>query len=167
MVFPPLPAANYAQLLVAQAVASKVVPFTPAAFQSGGETWFEGSGAFILTDQGAWRRVWDRHIQNESIGSLNGVGNLNPPPAIDFEKSVVVALFAGPQKGFLGYQVQGGYALGKQATLRLIPVVNARPGIAVPRPWAFMVLPRTEMSVSIQIPGQNGWNTILKVSPNR
>ena len=167
MVFPPVPTSNYLQILAAQAIASKVTRFTPAGYQSGGETWFDGTGTFVLTDATAWGRVWDRHIQNESIGNLGRVGNLNPPPAVDFEKTVVVALFAGTSPGVIGYRVASGFAYGRQATVRLAPIVDPNPNarVAVPRPWVFMVLPRSKSTVDIQVPKSDGWGTILRIKP--
>lgn len=167
MIFPSVPTSNYLQILAAQAVAAKVTRFAPAAFQSGGETWFDGTGMFVLTDMPAWERVWDRHIQNESIGDLSRVGNLNPAPAVDFDKAVVVAMFAGTSPGIVGYRLASGFTFGRQATVRLAPIVDPSPNarVAVPRPWVFMVLPRTKSSVDIQVPKADGWGTILRVKP--
>ena len=167
MVIPPVAASNYVQILAAQAIAARVRRFEPIAYQSGGETWFDGIASFVLTDAGDWARVWDRHIQNESIGDLSHVGNLNPAPAVDFDHAVVVALFTGTMPGVVGYQLVGGFAVGRQATLRLAPVVDPQPvaRVAVPRPWAFIVLPRTRWTIDVQMPKGDGWNTVVRVKP--
>ena len=167
MVFPPVPVSNYVQILVAEAVAARVTRFSPLGFQSGGDTWFNGTATYVLTDPASWEHVWELHIQSESIGNLSRVGNLNPPPAVDFDKSVVVALFTGTDPGVVGYQVVGGFAFGRQATLRLAPVIDPQPNarVAVPRPWAFILLPRSKGTVDIQVPKDDGWTTILRVKP--
>jgi hypothetical protein len=167
MIIPPIGVSNYVDLLVAQAVLSKVERYAPVSADSGSETWFDGSGTFICGDFATWTQVWNVHIKNESIGNTR-VGNLNPAPAIDFKKNIVVALFAGPTRNVVGYRVVNGFLLGKDALLRIVPVTtnsNAAQ-VAVPRPWTFLVLPRTIATVSIQMPQGNGWNTVTKVPPS-
>ncbi|GEM_PF-6986995 len=167
MIFPPIPIANYAQLLVVQAATKDVRPYVPVGFQSGGETWFDGSGSFVCNDAGAWSQVWNRHLQNEQIGNV-GIGNLNSAPAVDFNHNVVLALFSGPMRGVVGYRVVGGLLIGKKATLRLTPVLSQgrSSAVALPRPWAFIVLPRTIATVSVQMPRGDGWGTIATVRPS-
>jgi len=167
MIIPPIGVSNYVDLLVAQAVLSKVQKYAPVAADSGSETWFDGSGAFVCGDPATWAQVWDRHIKNESIGNTR-VGNLNPAPGVDFKKNFVVALFAGPTRGVVGYRVINGFLLGKDALLRIAPVTSnsSVAQVAVPRPWSFLVLPRTIASVSIQMPQGDRWNTVLKVPPS-
>jgi hypothetical protein len=167
MIIPFIGVSNYVDLLVAQAVVAKIERFAPVTADTGSETWFDGSGAFVAADASTWSQIWDRHIKNESIGAAR-VGNLNPAPAIDFKKNLVVALFAGPTRGVLGYRVTSGLVLGKEALLRIVPVgTNSNVArIAVPRPWAFLVLPRTNATVSIQVPQGTGWNTVVKVPPS-
>lgn len=168
MIIPPVPTSNYLQIVAAQALAAKVARFAPVAFQTGGETWFDGAGAFVLTDAGDWERVWDRHVQNESIGKVGAVRNLQPAPGVDFGKAVVVALFAGTNPSVVAYRVVGGYTVARSATLRLAPVIdtNRNARIAVPRPWAFIVLPRTKSTVDVQLPKADGtWGTVVRVPP--
>lgn len=167
MIIPFIGVSNYVDLLVAQAVVAKIERFAPVNADSGSETWFDGSGAFVCGDSSTWAQVWDRHIKNESIGAAR-VGNLNPAPPIDFKKNVVVALFAGPSRGVVGYRVVNGFLIGKEALLRIAPVTtnSSAAKVAVPRPWAFLVLPRTIATVSIQVPQGNGWNTVVKVPPS-
>ncbi len=167
MVIPPIPVANYVQLLVASAVAAKFQAYQPVAVNSGGETWYDGTGVFLCPDAATWRQVWDAHIKNEAIGNSN-LGNLNPPPAVDFKKNIVVALFAGPTRGIAGYQVSGGFQLGQQAVLRLTPVVVTASAatVAIPRPWVFLVLKRSNVAVNIQTPSGDGWVTVTKVKPD-
>ena len=167
MIIPAIGVSNYVDLLVAQAVLSKVERFAPVTADSGSETWFEGSGSFVCSDSASWTQVWNTHIRNESIGNAR-VGNLNPAPTVDFKKNIVVALFAGPARGIVGYQVLNGFLLGKEAYLRIAPVASNAPAarVAVPRPWAFLVLPRTNATVSIQMPQGRGWNTVIQVPPS-
>ncbi len=167
MIIPPIAVSNYAQLLAAESVLAEIKPYRPVDADTGFETWFEGSGVFVCQDNVTWSQVWDRHIKNESIGNVK-VGNLNPAPAVDFNKNLVVALFAGPTKGVVGYRVVGGFSFGKEAVLRLAIVRSnsSASAIALPTPWAFLVLPRTNANVSIQIPQGDQWATIGKVKPS-
>ncbi|RYG25698.1 hypothetical protein EON82_06130 [bacterium] len=167
MIIPSIGVSNYVDLLVAQEVLSKVEKFAPVTADSGSETWFDGSGTFLCGDAATWNQVWNTHIRNESIGNAR-LGNLNPAPPVDFKKNVVVALFAGPTRGIVGYRVLNGFVLGKEAFLRIAPVMSNAPvaQVAVPRPWAFLVLPRTKANVSIQMPQGRGWNTVMKVPPS-
>lgn len=167
MLIPSAQAVNAAGILAAYDLLKEVKPYAPVAANTGRETWFDGSAAIVCTDAGTWNEVWNRHIQNQQIGNV-GVGNLNPPPNVDFTKNVLVALFAGPTRGVVGYQVDRGILLGQDAWLHLRPVLDPSAGnsVALPSPWAFIVLPRTHASVSIQIPGAKGWNTVVKVPPS-
>lgn len=167
MVFPTIPVANFAQLLMAGAVASKFEAYAPVSADSGGETWYDGSGIFYCPDANTWRQVWDTHIRNEAIGNVGNVGNLNPPPAVDFKKNVVVAIFMGPARGIAGYRVAGGFKLGQEAVIRLAPVAvnSSAANVAIPRPWAFLVIQRSNSNVTIQMPRNNGWVTLTKIQP--
>lgn len=166
MILPPIDIGNYADLYIAHALVAKVEKLAPTAFDSGRETWFQGGGAVVCPDDATWRQVWNRHVQNESFGSPR-VGNLNPAPTFDFNKNVVVALFAGPTRGVVGYRLQSGFLLGKQGVVRLVPVVNnsATNNIALPSPWAFIALPRSQARVEIKVPRGEGWATVITVPP--
>lgn len=168
MILPPISVSNYGQLAVAAAVAKAIKPYAPLGFDSGGETFFEGSATILCNDGRTWTQVWDRHIQNEAIGNQRGVLNLNPPPDIDFNKNLVVALFAGRSRGVVSYRFAVGYRFGKNATLRLTPVMDnsLASRVVLPQPWAFLVLPRTDATVSIQVPGNDGWTTVATVKPS-
>lgn len=166
MIFPPALVSNYAQILLVHQALKDVKPYAPVAATTGRETWFEGSGVYVCPDPVTWRQVWDRHVQNESIGNSR-IGNLNAAPNVDFDKNVVVALFAGPTRGIVGYRTVDGYVMGKQAFLRIAPIAipsNAN-SIALPSPWMFLVLPRTNAALSIQTPGPKGWTTVARVKP--
>lgn len=163
MVIPPIPVANYIQLLVAGAVAAKFEAYQPVAATSGGETWYDGTGVFLCPDATTWRQVWDAHIKNEALGNAN-VGNLDPPPTVDFKKNVLVAMFAGPSRGIAGYRVGGSFQLGREAVVRLVPVV-VNQSVAVPRPWVFLVLKRSNVTVTVQTPNGDTWVTVTKVKP--
>ena len=54
MILPPIPVANYASLLAAQVVARSVKSFSPAAFQTGGASWFEGAGVLVVQESQTW-----------------------------------------------------------------------------------------------------------------
>lgn len=168
MILPPLPTSNYAQLLAAQIVAKEVKPYRPVATTSGTQTWFEGSGVVVCDNVYKWSDLWDRHIKNEGFGSASHLHNLSPAPSVDFDANLVVALFAGPTPGLLGYRVVNGYVVGKQATLRLAPVPtqDRTTAIAVPTPWTFLVLPKTPATVKIQLLGANGWETVGTIKPS-
>ncbi len=169
MIFPPLPLANYAALLAVKTAAKAIKPFKPIGFQSGGQTYYDGPGTVAVCDDGAaWIRVWGRHTGNEWIGTRNP-NTQNPTPEFDFDKDFVVAVFAGPTRNVVGYRLVAGYSFGTQATLRLVPVVDPSPGasIAIPSPWAFLVLPRSKATVSIQIAAGDGWRTVAQAKPAR
>jgi hypothetical protein len=166
MILPIVATANFVQLLVAEAVVSKFEAYAPVAADSGGETWFDGSGIFLCPDAATWGQVWDTHVKNESIGNSR-VGNLNRAPAVDFDKNFVVALFAGPTRNVLGYRVANGFSLGNQAILRLTPLVSDSnvSSVAVPRPWIFLVLKRTRATITIQTRGGDAWVNVTKIKP--
>ena len=167
MILPPVPVANYASLLAARLVASNVKPYAPVAFRTGGETFLEGSGVLVLDESTKWSQVWARHTKNEWLGesSANRTGR---PPEVDFNRNLLVAIFAGPTRRVVGYRIVNGFTLGKASTLRLAPVVDAsgRTTAVVPTPWAFVILPRTDTTVSIEIAGANGWNKVAQVPPS-
>jgi hypothetical protein len=162
MIFPPLPLGNYSQILIAQEVVSKLKPYAPVAANTGGDTYFEGRGAFVCQDAFQWSKVWGAHNQSTMLGTPGRTGDLNPPPAVDFDKNLVVALFAGPVRRIVGYRVLNGYALGDQAVLRIAPVLsNANAtNVAVLKPWSFLVLPRTKANLEIRLV-QDGRTTTL------
>ena len=166
MLLPPIPVANYANLLAAQIVAKQIKPFAPVAFRTGRETWFEGSSVTVLQDARQWEAVWTRHTKNGYLGDRSP----NPesqPPAVDFSRNVLVALFAGPTRGVIGYRVVTGFTLGKEAAIRLAPVLDpSGDGIVVPTPWAFVILPRTDSTVNVEVAGANGWNRVAQVRPS-
>jgi len=167
MIVPSIPVANFAQLLIANAVAAKFEPYAPASADTGGETWFDGSGIYYCPDAITWRKVWDTHIRNEAIGNVGNVGNLNPPPAVNFKKNVVLALFAGPTRGVGGYRAVGGFKLGQEAVIRLapVPINNPANAIALPRPWTFLVIERSNLTVTIQIFQNGKWAALTKLTP--
>lgn len=167
MIVLPVPYADYGQVLLAYVVASKIEPYTPAGFMSGGDTWFDGSGAWALADAYEWGQVWDKHVQNEAFGNPR-INNLSAAPTVDFKKNFVVAIFAGALKNVVGYKVVRGIQVGNQASLRLAPVVASgnTASVALPRPWAFVVLPRTKAKVKIELMANKGWQTILTVPPS-
>ncbi len=166
MLIPPIPIANYGAILAAEQLLKEVKPYAPVAFDSGRETWFEGAGVFVCTDGQAWTQIWDRHVKNEAIGRQR-IGNLTPAPSFDFGKNIVVAVFGGPTRGVVGYRAVNGYEFGKQAFLRLVPVAvpSGTNNVALPSPWAFLALPRTRATVSIQMPRGNAWATVAQVKP--
>jgi len=166
MILPPIPVANYVQFLIGGAVAAKFEAYRPSGIDSGGETWFDGNGIYLCEDAASWRQVWDTHIRNESIGNTT-IRNLNPPPVVDFKKNVLVALFAGPTPSVLGYQVASSFKLGNEAVVRLVPVIsNSNTAkVAIPRPWVFLVLKRSNVTVTVQTPNGKGWTTVTKVKP--
>ena len=166
MLLPPIPLANYASLLAAQAVLGQVKPFAPTGFRSGDVTYVEGSAALVLDDNEKWSRVWARHTRTEWIGK-SAAPEGDRPPNVDFNRNVVVALFAGPMYGVIGYRPLGGFILGKEATLRLAPVVDpSRSSGVVPMPWAFVILPRTSATVTVEVAGANGWTKVARVKPS-
>ena len=176
MVLPPVPLANYGALAVAQTVAKAIRPFAPSGFLTGGLSYYDGPATVRVCDNGgAWRAVWARHTRTEYLGSRDP-NTLNPPPEVDFGTSFVVAVFGGPVRNVVGYRVVGGYALGAQSTVRLAPNVDPSPAaaVALPTPWAFMVLPRPkdpsakDAAVAIQMPdGAGGWRTVARAKPER
>ena len=164
--FPPVPLANYALLLAAQTMAAKVARYAPVVADSGRETWFEGAGVFPCLEPSDWSQLWDRHIKNESIGSPR-VGNLNPAPAVDFRKDYVLAVFGGPGRGVVGYRAVSGYVLGTNAVLRLVPILDtsSSSAVALPSPWAFLVLPRTKATLKVELLTGGRWTPIAQVKP--
>lgn len=75
-------------------------PTIPATFRSVGKGYRSGVRAplqIVARSQNEWAALWRQHAS----GDLSS----RPPPAIDFEKEVVVALFLG-EKPTGGYDVQ-------------------------------------------------------------
>ena len=168
MLLPPIPVSNYATLLAGEAVARRIKRYAPVSAATGRDTRFKGSGAFVLTDDVKWSQVWDRHIENEAVGNVGGVRNLNPAPNVDFEANLVVVLLPGPTPGVVGYRVVNGFIVGKQATLRLAPILanDSTTKVAVPAPWVFLVLPRTPATVKIELLGRSGYEIVATVPPS-
>lgn len=169
MILPPVSVSSYGQLVVAAAVAKTIKPYLPVAFSSGRESYFDGSpGVYQCNEPRAWSQLWDRHLQNQTLGSTRGVANLSPAPGFDFNANLVVAMFAGPTRGVVGYRVVTGYLFGKKATVRLAPVPSdsRTEAVALPQPYAFLVLPRTSATVEIQMASGDGWTTVATVKPS-
>ena len=75
-------------------------PAAPVTFQSVGKGYRSGVRAplqIVARNQDEWTALWRQHVSSDS-GS-------RPPPAVDFDKEVVVALFLG-DKPTGGYDVQ-------------------------------------------------------------
>jgi len=84
--------------IVATQIAMK--PTVPVTFRSVGKGYRSGVRAplqIVARSQNEWTALWRQHASVDSSS--------RPPPAIDFEKEVVVALFLG-EKPTGGYDVQ-------------------------------------------------------------
>ena len=84
--------------VVATEIAMK--PTLPVSFRSVGKGYRSGVRAplqVVARSQNDWTALWRQHVSDDLSS--------RPPPAIDFEKEVVVALFLG-EKPTGGYDVQ-------------------------------------------------------------
>ena len=84
--------------LIATEIAMK--PTLPVSFRSVGKGYRSGVRAplqVVARSQNDWTALWRQHVSDDLSS--------RPPPAIDFEKEVVVALFLG-EKPTGGYDVQ-------------------------------------------------------------
>ena len=86
------------QEIVATEIAMK--PTIPVSFRSVGKGYRSGVRAplqVVARSHGEWTALWRQHTSGDSSS--------RPPPAIDFDKEVVVALFLG-ERPTGGYDVQ-------------------------------------------------------------
>jgi len=106
----------------------------------------------------AWQNAWAAHrgagVSNPQAGIQINTG---PAPAVDFEKNIVLAVFAGevPSAGnyvFVGAQ-QDDRKGSEHGVIRIAVRPIASPGITLQtRPFAFFMLTRYPNAIEVQMP---------------
>ncbi len=117
---------------------------------AGADSKIKEKGTEIITDQTAWAWLWEHHKAGGRLG-----GDLDIP-AIDFERELVVAMFAGETWNSRGYYVYETLQGDTQWTIRVDEYtyqtmsMDGTGGGEKVTPYGIFVLPRVEQSIVVE-----------------
>ena len=118
----------------------------PKTLVTGHQSAIESASTEVLRTPEQWQAWWGRHA----------AGGLEPreAPAVDWSRDMVVAVTLG-ERPSLGYGVELESAVRDEGVVRLVfreraPAPGTMQGQVVTHPFACVVLPRSEVEVSVE-----------------
>lgn len=147
-------------------LASQDVNFTVLDTLTGNDCEVYTPSVRLVASAREWDDVWTRSME----GTLNTGARPNTVvtpaavrPRVDFEENVVVAVFAGNQQNVDAIRVVGWDRTGEHVVVRVAETRNPTPVGRVTTAYLFMVVPRTQKPLEIQMPvrakGKVDWTT--------
>lgn len=129
------------------------VPFEPVDRAYGLEV--NAAQTYVFRDSSTWARFWNEHVDLYDANAQP-----YPPPHVDFDRRMIIALFWGMRIGTNPVDtvsaIEGIYDQSDRMNVRVGPLPDLGPGRLVLHPTQVVHLPRTEKPVvfSGEIPEQ-------------
>lgn len=140
------------------------VKFELKGFTSSVETFMERPAQTLVTDAEQWAKVWEGH---KGPPFLNGITNADGQvPKVDFEKSNVIAIFAGQMRSVQGFDVADVVDTEKLVTIKLVPISMPGGESVLANPFALIEVSKVKRPIEVKIAtGNNQWKTIGTFTP--
>jgi hypothetical protein len=118
-------------------------------FRTGVDSGMEKPWTTVARSVPEWAAVWRAHQGGQPDAPLP------EPPALDFRRVMVLAVFSGTAQGRRAYRVVSAQEGPDRATVRLaVQTENPAPGVDVNETaYAFFVIGRSDKKIRIEVPG--------------
>ena len=160
--------------VVAHSGAAKPEPaFKALAQLSGADSTIESPRVVAITSEADWVTLWREHRSSFQVGVPTAQQNQDPDrPKIDFDKVAVLGLFGGQSKNVGGFRVSDSGDSGKDAYVRIEPVLLPNSGTTIlQNPYIFVEVPKTKKKIIVQLDqvplGGEGWRTLAVIQPTK
>jgi hypothetical protein len=148
--------------LMMSATATETVPIKVLDQIVGQDSFRVQAGAELARNSDDWAKVWSAHRGADGGGAIIVVPD-SAPPAVDFSKAMVLAIFDGERVQATEFRIAAAKDFGDHAVIRITAIALDRPALRLQtRSFGMFMITRYAKPVSVEIERDGKWVVVAK-----